>query len=83
MQLKLKYNIKFLGVYNYYGDAVQQHRYIEWIKENCKGRWNYYSEDVKVPKHFGRVPIDWPMFYTMIFYFSHKKDYERFKERFI
>lgn len=81
--LKSKYKIQYLGVYDYYGEATCQKKYTKWIFENCKGRWIYYSPDVKLPYLFGRAaPKDWPIFYTMIFYFSHKRDLAAFRKRF-
>jgi len=51
------------------------------MAEKCKGLWNYYSPDANLKPEYGK-PDGWPIFYKMIFYFSHKKDYEKFKKQF-
>ena len=82
--LKLKYEIQFLGLYDHYGKATYQKKYTIWMAENCKGRWIYYSSDVKSNHVIDGIatPKDWPMFYTMIFSFSHKRDLNTFRKRF-
>ncbi len=80
--LKLKYDIQLLGMYDYHGAAVSHSKYVKWMTENCKGSWNYYSPDAEaIPEQ--KKPDDWPIFYKMIFYFTHKRDYEKFKKEFI
>ncbi len=80
-RLKLKYTIQLLGLYDHYGKANGHGKYIKWMTEKCKEPWNYYSPDAKLaPKH--KKPDDCPIFYKMVFYFTHKRDYEKFKNKF-
>lgn len=84
LKLKLKYQISYLGVYDYYGGATSQNKFTKWMVENCKGNWNYFSPDV-IYNHLlynKAASKDWPIFYTMIFYFSYKKDLAAFRKRF-
>lgn len=79
--LKLKYDTQILGLYDHYGKANSHGKYIKWMTEKCNGSWNYYSPDAKLtPEH--KKPDDGPVFYEMIFYFTHKRDYEKFKKEF-
>lgn len=84
LKLKLKYEIQYLGLYDYHGEAISQNRFTEWMPENCKGNWNYFSSDVKSNHRLYNksAPKNWPKFYTMIFYFSHKRDLAAFRKRF-
>lgn len=77
----MKYNIRFVGLYDYDGVAIGHNKYIEWMTENCGGRWRYDSPNAKLASEHGK-PDDWPTFYKMIFSFTHKRDYERFKKTF-
>lgn len=79
--LKLKYNIELLGLYDHYGKSDSHSKYIKWMTEKCKGPWNYYSLTAKLKPEYGK-PDDWPIFYDMIFYFTHKRDYEKFRKEF-
>ncbi len=80
-KLKLKYEIQLLGIYDHYGEANNHSEYIRWMTEKCKGLWNYYSPDAELKPEYGK-PEDWPTFYKMRFYFSHKKDYGKFRKEF-
>lgn len=78
---KLKYDLQLLGIYDGYGNPNNHSKYIKWMADECKGRWTYYSPDAKLKPEY-KKPDDWPIFYEMRFYFSHKKDYDKFRKRF-
>ena len=68
---KLKYMIKYLGLIDYYGDKILQVKYEDWMTENCKGKWFYYS-----PEKEHRF------FFDMEFHFSRKTDLNEFRKKF-
>lgn len=81
---KLKYMIKYLGPTDYYGNPIISPKYINWMEENCKGKWFYYSPDAPNPNfgEFSQAPDDWPMFFDMQFHFSRKSDIDAFCKNF-
>ena len=79
----LKYIVKLLGLTDYYGNSNVPPKYSEWMQENCKGKWFYYSPDAPCPNgEIGPKPKIWPMFFEMQFHFSRKKEMEEFSKKF-
>ena len=82
---KFIYKIKLLGVYGLTDGEpclVSRDGHVEWMTENCKGKWQYDSPDVKAPPFNTKKPNRWPTFFTMWFSFSRKTDYDLFQKTF-
>ena len=77
MTKKMKYNISLLGVTDYYGYGCIPSRFLEWLNNDCKGKWEYNSPDAPIGK-----PNSCPVFFDMIFSFARKSDYEKFLKKF-
>lgn len=83
---KLKYFTSFLGVYDYYGNHMISERHTNWIKNNCKGKWNlstHQPDIIEVPRvKLKKKPDNYPIFFKIIFSFSRKKDCQNFCNHF-
>lgn len=78
-----KYEIKLLGIIDYYGNAVVPKRHLAWLTKNCKGNWQYNSPDAPKPVGYTNPRSkNHPIFFDMIFSFSRKTDFQKFRKKF-